>query len=131
MVPEAVQNAIQCHHVIYDENKRATTQTSLGHFLKRLDRKNPARNLYHQYQVWLKLHPALGLLLLMIFQLHHIPPPLAPQVNNSSCLVTRCHPLYASCCTLLLYFARYCTLKMLFILLCFMFFMYYLCKTHY
>ena len=90
---------------------------------------NPARNLCHQYQVWLKLHPALGLLLLMIFQLHHLSPPLAPPVNNSSCLVTRCQPLYASCCILLLYFSRYFTLKMLLILLCFMFFMYYLCKS--
>ena len=37
MVAEAVQSVIQCYHVIYDENKRAT-QTSLGRFLKRLDR---------------------------------------------------------------------------------------------
>ena len=29
MVAAAVQNAIQCYHVIYDEKKRATTQTSL------------------------------------------------------------------------------------------------------
>ena len=34
----AVQNAIQCHRVIYDEKKRATTQTSLDHFFKRVDR---------------------------------------------------------------------------------------------
>ena len=73
---------------------------------------NPARNLCHQYQVWLKLHPALGLLLLMIFQLHHLPPPLAPPVNNSSCLVTRCQPLGTSCCTALLNFSRYCAIRL-------------------
>ena len=29
---QAVQNAMQCYRVVYDENKRAMTQTSLGHF---------------------------------------------------------------------------------------------------
>ena len=37
-VAAAVQNAIQCYRVIYDEKKRATTQTSLDHFFKREDR---------------------------------------------------------------------------------------------
>ena len=37
-VAAAVQNAIQCYHVIYDEKKGATTQTSLGRFFKRVDR---------------------------------------------------------------------------------------------
>ena len=37
-VATAVKNAIQCYHVIYDEKKRATTQTSLDHFFKRVDR---------------------------------------------------------------------------------------------
>ena len=27
----AVQNVMQCYRVVYDENKRAMTQTSLGH----------------------------------------------------------------------------------------------------
>ena len=34
----AVQNAIQCYRVIYDEKKSATTQTSLDCFFKRVDR---------------------------------------------------------------------------------------------
>ena len=37
----AIQKAIQCFHVIYDKGKkkkRATTQTSVDHFLKRVDR---------------------------------------------------------------------------------------------
>ena len=37
-VAAAVQNAIQCYRVIYDGKKRATTQTSLDHFFKRVDR---------------------------------------------------------------------------------------------
>ena len=37
-VAAAVQNAIQCYHVIYDKKKRATTQTSLDCFFKRVDR---------------------------------------------------------------------------------------------
>ena len=37
-VAAAVQNEIQCYHVIYDEKKRATTQISLDHFFKRVDR---------------------------------------------------------------------------------------------
>ena len=41
MVPKvaaAIQNAIQCYRVIYDEEKRATTQTSVDRFFKRVDR---------------------------------------------------------------------------------------------
>ena len=37
-VAAAIQNAIQCYHVIYDEEKRATTQTSLDLFFKRVNR---------------------------------------------------------------------------------------------
>ena len=37
-VVAAVQNAIQCYCVIYDEKKRATTQISLDRFSKRVDR---------------------------------------------------------------------------------------------
>ena len=37
-VAAAVQNSIQCYRVIYDEKKRATTQTSLDGFVKRVDR---------------------------------------------------------------------------------------------
>ena len=38
-----VQSAIQCYHVIYDEKKRATTQTSQGHVFKRVDRIEPSK----------------------------------------------------------------------------------------
>ena len=36
-VAAAIQNAIQCYRVIYNEKKRATTQTSLDRFFKRVD----------------------------------------------------------------------------------------------
>ena len=32
----AIQNAIQCHHVIHDKNKRVATQISLDWFFKRV-----------------------------------------------------------------------------------------------
>ena len=37
-VAAAIQNAIQCYHVIYNEKKRATTQTSPDCFFKTIDR---------------------------------------------------------------------------------------------
>ena len=37
-VTAMVQNAIQCYHVTYDEKNRATTQTPLDRFFKRVDR---------------------------------------------------------------------------------------------
>ena len=40
-----------------------------------------------------------------ILQLHHLPPPLPPLGSNSCCLFTWGQPLYASYCTVLLYFA--------------------------
>ena len=37
-VVAAFQNAVQFYHVIYDEKKRATTQTSLDRFFKKVNR---------------------------------------------------------------------------------------------
>ena len=59
------------------------------------------KRVFHQCQVWVKLQLALHLLLLMILQLYHLPPPLPPPVSNSSCLFTGCQPLDASCTTVL------------------------------
>ena len=86
---------------------------------------------FHQHQVWVKLQLALHFLMLMTLHLYHLPPPLLPPVSNSSCLFTRYQPLYASCCTVLLYFLRYCTvrLKMLSIFFGFVF-IYYLVEKH-
>ena len=66
----------------------------------------------HRHQVWVNWQLALHFLLLTILQLHHLSAPLPPLVSNSSCLVTRCQPLCATCCTGLLYFSRYCTLRL-------------------
>ena len=75
----------------------------------------PARNqnLCHQRQKWVKWQLALHLLLLMILQLYHLPPPLPPPVSNSSCLFTWCQPLYAQLlyCTTVLFKVLYCKIK--------------------
>ena len=57
-----------------------------------------------------------------------IPPP----VSNSSFPFTWCQPLDASCCTVLLYFSKYCTVrfKMFSLLLVFLF-IYYLWEKYY
>ena len=67
---------------------------------------------FHHRQAWVKLQLALCLLLLTILQLYHLPPPLPPPGSSSSCLFTRCQPLDASCCTVLLYYSRYCTVRL-------------------
>ena len=46
------------------------------------------------------------------------PRPL-PLISNSSYLFTWCQPLYAGCCTILLYFSRYCSVKNVFIIFVF------------
>ena len=77
----------------------------------------------------MKLPLALCLLLLMILQLCHLPPPLPPPVGNSSCLFTWYQFLYASCCI------YYCTFQGTALgdwkgFLCF-FLMYHLCEEYY
>ena len=71
-----------------------------------------SRKLVHVSGIRCHVQLALCLLLLTILQLYHLPPPLPPPVSNSSCLFTRCQPLYASCCTVLLYFSGYCTVRL-------------------
>ena len=57
---------------------------------------NPAKNqkLCHQHQAWVKVQPALHLLLLTILQLCHFPQLLPPLISNLSCLLTPCQLLY-------------------------------------
>ena len=85
----------------------------------------------HQRLAWVTPQLNLCFLLLMILQLYHLPPPLPPLVNNSSCLFTWWEPLCASCCTVLIHFSGYCTvgLKMLFYFVC-LFVMYFLCEKY-
>ena len=52
-------------------------------------------------------------------------------VHNSSCLFTRWQPLCASCWTILLYFSRYCTVRLKMFPLFFVLFIYYLCEKYY
>ena len=75
----------------------------------------------------MKRQLALRLLLLTILQLQRLPPP----VSNSSCLFARCQPLCASCCTVLLYLSRSCTIRLKMFSLFFMCVMYYLCEEYY
>ena len=67
---------------------------------------------FHQCQEWETLQLALRLLLLMIFQLCHLPSPLPPPGSTSSCLFTWCQTLYASCHIVLLCFSGYCTINL-------------------
>ena len=57
---------------------------------------------------------------------------LTPPVSNSSCLFTWCQPLYASCCTVLLYFSRCYTVRLKMFSLfcvCFLCFFFYVKNT--
>ena len=67
---------------------------------------------FQQSQEGVTLKLALHLLLLTILQVHHLPPPLPPPVSNSSCLFTWHQPLDASCCSSLLYFSKYYTVRL-------------------
>ena len=42
-----------------------------------------------------------------------------------------CQPLYASCCPVLLYFSRYCTIKVFLYFLCLFLCMHYWCEKDY
>ena len=78
----------------------------------------------------MELQLALGLLLLTLLGLYHLPPPLLPPASNCPCLFTQCQPLYASCCTVLPYFSRYYTVNQKCFIFC-LFFMYDLCEKYY
>ena len=67
---------------------------------------------------------------MMVLQLYHLPPPLPPPVSSSSCLFTQFQPLYASCCTVLLYISKYCEMKNIFFIF-HVFLMYYQCEKDY
>lgn len=82
---------------------------------------------FHYPQVWVKLQLTLHLLLLMLFQLYPFQSALPPPANNSSCLFTGWQPLYASCCTVLLYFSRCCTVRLNVFSLLIMFMFVFLC----
>ena len=83
-VAAAVQNAIQHYRVIYDEKKKkkATTQTSLNHFFKRVDGIESGKEPEHVASTLcvMKLQLLPSLLLLTILQLYRLPlPPSSSQ----------------------------------------------------
>ena len=126
----AVQSAIQCYRVIYDEKKKATTQTSLDQFFKRVDGIESSRE------------PETGPSTSGVSEVAACPPspiaddpsalpsPTSSPVSNS-CLLTRCQPFYASRNIVLLYFSRYCTVRFKTSVFCVCSFMYYLCEKDY
>ena len=59
-------------------------------------------------------------------QFYFIPPHLPPPLSNSSRVFTRCQLLRASCCTVLLYTSRYCTVRLKMFSLFFVFVFYVL-----
>ena len=133
-----------CHTNIWDKEKKTRTEERWEKLITWLQLTPLHRNLqvekfqrcgrvFHQCQARVKLQLALRLLLLTILQPYHLPPPLPSPVSNSSCLFPWCQPLDASCCTGLLYFSRYCTvrLKVFSLFLGCLSFMYYLCEKCY
>ena len=124
-VAAAVQNAIQCYCVIYDEKKRATAQTSLDRFFKRVDRIESSKEPEPVPSTSGMSETAACPPSPVADDPSALPSPtvLPPPVSNSSCLFTQCQPLYANCCTVLLYFSRYCTVR----LKCFTFCVCFLC----
>ena len=135
-VAAAIQNAIQCYRVIYDEKKRATTQTSLDYFFKRVDRIESSKE------------PELVPSTSGVSEIAACPPSpiadnpsalpcptpsLTPPISNSSCLFTLCQPLYASCCrTIVLFKVLCCKILNVFFIFCVcLFFIYYLCEKYY
>ena len=96
-------------------------------FFKRVDRIESSKEQEHVPSMsgMSEIAACPQLLWLMIFQLYHFPPPLPPPISNSSCLFTRCPPLYSSCCTVLLCFSRYYTMglkifSLFFVFVCFL-----------
>ena len=89
-VAAAVQNAIQCFHVIYDEKNRATTQISLDCFFKKVDRiesskePEPVPSLSGMSEVAAGSPSPIA----DNPQLHCLPPPLPTPSRNSSYLFT-------------------------------------------
>ena len=126
-VAAAFQNTIQCYHVICNKKKRATTQTSLDCFFKRVNRTESSKEPEPVPSTWgvSEIAACLPSPIADNLQLYHLTPPFPSPLSNFSCLFTWCQSLYASCCTVRLYFSRYCKIKNV------LFFMYYLCEKHY
>lgn len=112
-VAAAFQNAIQCYRDIY-KRKRATTQTTLGHFFKRVDRIEPSK----------EPEPVLSTSNMSDTAACPLPPvaddpsalsspTISPSSSQQLFLSAHSMPtLYASYCVVVLYFSRYCTVRL-------------------
>ena len=126
---EGCSSCSEYHPVLLCDLQEEKTQTTLGHFFKRVDRTESSKQtLGRQHQTRVTLKPVLCLLLLLILQLCHLLPSLPPPVSNF--LSAHSVPaLYASYCVVVLYFSRHCTVRLntfYFLLI----FMYYLCEKY-
>ena len=103
-------------YVIYSNNT-----VRLIHMNLQVENSRRCACAFCQHQAWVKLQLALFLPLLTVLQLYYLPPLLLLQ--SVTCLFTQCQPMYASCCTVLLYFSRYYTVrfKIFSLLLCLFF----------
>ena len=109
-VPEGWSSHSECNPVLpchLRQEKESCYPDITGSFFQQAYIElNPGENQSFAINIrcWVRLQP--GLHLSTALQLYHLPPLLPPPVSNSSCLITWCQPLYASCCTALLYFSR-------------------------
>ena len=116
-VAAAIQNVIQCYPGIYDEKKRATTQTSLDCSFKKVDRIESSKEpepvpSTAGMESQLALSPVAD-------APPALPSPTSPPspVSNSSCPFTRCQPLLS--CTTVLFKILYFQIKnVLFLCVC-------------
>ena len=103
------RNPVSPCHLWWDK-KAATIQASLDHFCKSVDSIESSKES--------ETVPSVS----GLSEIASCPPSpivddhsaLPPPVSNSSCLFTQCQPLYANCCTVLLYFSKDCTVRLLF-----------------
>ena len=121
-----IQNAVQCYCVLHDEGKRATTQTLLDHFFKRLERIESSKEPELVPSTSSESESAACPLSPVAADPSVLPSPTASPVGNSSRLFTRCQLLYYI--TVIL---RYnpVRLKHFLYFLC-LFFIYYLCENY-
>ena len=126
-VAAAIRHAIQGYHGIYDKKNKikATAEHHWIAFSRVCVEMNPTKNRHvcHQGQEWVRLQFALHLLGWQSVS-PTICTPSSFSISNSSCLATRCQPLDASFCTVLLYFSRYCPVRFIVFAFSHLFFLY-------
>lgn len=114
----AIQNVIQCYCGIYDEKKRAATQTLLDCSFKKVDRIESSKEpepvpLTAGMKSQLALSPVAD-------APSALPSPTSPpSLVSNSCLFTRCQPLL-SCPTVLFKILYFQIKNVLFLCVCFL-----------